>query len=168
MLRKGVEEMTDKEKEFIKKIYIDKAKIKSNVAIIVIALSLSTYIMVLIYDSFDFGIIFEGASLIFLLIARIRMSQYDEIGAKRYIICSIVAIGWILIYYFIVLFVTIEDIVDVIFFGYYYMFWEISLVMYIGILFGINRDLAKADNPERYKESTDWFYEKYDEKEEKK
>lgn len=33
------------------------------------------------------------------------------------------------------------------------------------ILFAINRDLANADNPAKYKESTDWFYEKYDGKE---
>ena len=33
------------------------------------------------------------------------------------------------------------------------------------ILFGINRDLSKADNPINYKESTDWFYETYEEDE---
>ena len=33
------------------------------------------------------------------------------------------------------------------------------------ILFAINIDLAKADNPVKYKESTDWFYEKYEGKE---
>lgn len=33
------------------------------------------------------------------------------------------------------------------------------------MLFEINRNLSKADNPEKYKESTDWFYEKYEEKE---
>lgn len=33
------------------------------------------------------------------------------------------------------------------------------------ILFAINRDLSKADNPIKYKESTDWFYETYEENE---
>ena len=32
------------------------------------------------------------------------------------------------------------------------------------MLFVINKDLRKADNPEKYKESTDWFYERLDEK----
>lgn len=36
------------------------------------------------------------------------------------------------------------------------------------ILFAINRDLSKADNPIKYKESTDWFYEKYEENNQKK
>ena len=31
------------------------------------------------------------------------------------------------------------------------------------MLFAINRNLAKADNQIKYKESTDWFYEKYEE-----
>lgn len=35
------------------------------------------------------------------------------------------------------------------------------------ILFAINKDLSKADNPIKYKESTDWFYEQHEEKEEK-
>lgn len=35
------------------------------------------------------------------------------------------------------------------------------------ILFLINKDLSKADNPEKYKESTDWFYEKYEDENKK-
>ncbi len=32
-------------------------------------------------------------------------------------------------------------------------------MLYINILFLITRDLGKAENPIKYKESTDWFYE---------
>lgn len=157
--------MTDKEKEFIKKVNVDKAKNKAGASILLIIISLLTYVIPLICGEFDFGIIFEIASLVFLVIARNYMTKYDEIRAKRYIICSMIAIGWILIYDIILLCATIQDIVDLAFLGYDYFFGEGVTILYLITLFAINRDLSKADNPERYKESTDWFYEKYEEKE---
>lgn len=157
--------MTEHEKEFIKKVNIDKAKNKTIVPILLMVLSLLTYIAPLIYGDFDFGIIFEIASLIFLLIARNYMSNYDETRAKRYIICSMISIGWILIYDIIVLVSSIQYVVDLAFLGFDYFFGEILSLLYLSILFAINRDLSKADNPIKYKESTDWFYEKYENKE---
>lgn len=41
---------------------------------------------------------------------------------------------------------------------------EIFIILDLVILFVINKNLRKADNPEKYKESTDWFYERLDEK----
>lgn len=157
--------MEEKEKDFIKKVNIDKAKNKTIAPILLIVISIMTYIAPLIYGEFDFGIVFEIASLIFLIIARNYMSKYDEIREKRYIICSMVAIGWIFIYDIIYIFSSIQDIVDFAFLGYDFFFGEIFTILYLIILFAINRDLSKADNPEKYKESTDWFYEKYEEKE---
>lgn len=118
--------------------------------------------MPLMWGEFDFGILFEVASLVFLILARNYMSQYDETRAKRYIICSIVSIGWILIYDIILLCVSIQDAIDVAFLGYDYLLGEFFLILYLIILFAINKDLSKADNPEKYKESTDWFYERYE------
>ncbi len=40
-------------------------------------------------------------------------------------------------------------------------------VVYLILLFIINKDLANTDNPTKYKENTDWFYEDYDENKEK-
>lgn len=157
--------MTDKEKEFIKKINVDKAKNKASASMLLIIISLLTYVIPLIYGEFDFGIIFEIVSLVFLVMAKSYMTKYDDIKAKRYIICSMIAIGWILIYDIILLCATMEDIVDLAFLGYDYFFGEGVTILYLSTLFAINRDLSKADNPERYKESTDWFYEKYEEKE---
>lgn len=158
--------MKDEEKEFIKKVNVDKANNKTIVPIVLIILSLLTYVIPFILGEFDFGIIFEMASLIFLLIARNYMSKYDEARAKRYIICSMVSIGWILIYDIILFCASAQDIIDVAFLGYDYFFSEILSILYLIMLFAINKDLSKADNPTKYKESTDWFYEKY-EKEEK-
>ena len=154
--------MTDKEREFIKEVNIDKAKKKTIAPMVFIGISLLTYVMPLMWGEFDFGILFEVASLVFLILARNYMSQYDETRAKRYIICSIVSIGWILIYDIILLCVSIQDAIDVAFLGYDYLLGELFLILYLIILFAINKDLSKADNPEKYKESTDWFYERYE------
>lgn len=152
--------MSDEEKEFIKKVNIDKAKNKTIAPIILMILSILTYVIPLVFGEFDFGIIFEIISLFFLLIARMYMSKYDEICSKRYIICSMVAIGWILIYDVILLCSYAYNIADLILLGYEFYIIEMFSVVYLIILFIINKDLSKADNPMKYKESTDWFYEK--------
>lgn len=154
--------MTDKEREFIKEVNIDKAKKKTIAPMVFIGISLLTYVVPFLLGEFDFGILFEVASLVFLILSRNYMSQYDETRAKRYIICSIVSIGWILIYDIILLCVSIQNAIDVAFLGYDYLLGEFFLILYLIILFAINKDLSKADNPEKYKESTDWFYEKYE------
>ncbi len=153
--------MDDGEKDFIKKVNIDKANNKTRLAIVLIVLSILTYILPLAFGEFDFGIIFEGISLIFLLIAKMYMSQYNETSSKRYIVCALVSIGWILIYDVIS---YMNNDINLIFLGYDYFFGEIFTILYIMRLFQINKNLTKADNPIKYKESTDWFYEK-DEKE---
>lgn len=157
--------MTEEEKEFVKKVNIDKAKNKTIASISLIIISILTYVVPLMLGEFDFGIVFEVISLIFLIIARNYMNKYDETRSKRYIICAMVPVGWLLIYDIIVLLSSISDAVDLAFLGFDYFFGEILSIVYMIILFAINRDLAKADNPVKYKESTDWFYEKYEGKE---
>ncbi len=155
--------MSDEEKEFVKKVNMDKAKNKTIASILLIGFSLLTYITPLICGEFDFGIVFEIASLVFLLIARIYMSKYDVIRAKRYVICSMVSIGWIIIYDIIIFISSIEEILNLAMLGYGYFFGEMCTLLYLITLFRINKNLSKADNPIKYKESTDWFYEKYEE-----
>lgn len=70
-----------------------------------------------------------------------------------------VAIGWILIYDIIILIVNIQSLADILVLGYEQLIMEILSILYINLLFLITRDLAKAENPIKYKESTDWFYE---------
>jgi hypothetical protein len=156
--------MEDKEKEFIKKVNIDKAKSKTSVSILLMIISILTYVVPLMYGEFDFGIVFEIISLVFLLIARNYMSKYDETRSKRYVIFSMAAIGWILIYDIMLLCSYIQDIADLALLGYDFYFGEIFSILYFIILIAINKDLSKANDSTKYKESTDWFYEKYEEK----
>lgn len=154
--------MTDEEKEFVVKINVNKAKNKTIVPILLIIISILTYIVPLLYGNFDFGIIFEITSLTFLIISRNYMNKYDVKKSKRYIIYAMLTIGCILVYDIIVLLSSIRDMMDLAYLGYEYFFEEILSILYMITLFSINRDLAKADNPVKYKKSTDWFYEKYE------
>mgnify|MGYP000180566239 FL=1 len=155
--------MEEKEKEFVKKINIDKAINKSNIAIALITISVLTYVVPLIEGNFDFGMIFEVISLVFTLISRLYMSKYNAIKSRTFNICSIFSVGWILIYD-IMIFLSSTDSL---FYIDYYDWFEIFTIGYMVILFLINKDLSKADNPEKYKESTDWFYEKYEDENKK-
>ena len=150
--------MEEKGKEFVKKINIDKAINKSNIAIALITISVLTYVVPLIEGNFDFGMIFEVISLVFTLISRLYMSKYNAIKSRTFNICSIFSVGWILIYD-IMIFLSSTDSL---FYIDYYDWFEIFTIGYMVILFLINKDLSKADNPEKYKESTDWFYERYE------
>lgn len=154
--------MDEKEKNFIIKINVDKAKNKVIVPILLIVISILTYAVPLMYGEFDFGMIFEIISLICLLVARKYMTKYDEIRSKRYIICSMFSIGWILVYDAIVMIANIQNFTDFAFLGYDFFFGEMILIAYLIALFAVNKDLSKATNPIQYKKSTDWFYEKYD------
>ncbi len=155
--------MEEKEKEFSKKVNIDKAIKKSNTAIALITISVLTYVVPLTEGNFDFGMIFEVISLVFTLISRLYMSKYNAIKSRTFNICSIFSVGWILIYD-IMIFLSSTDSL---FYIDYYDWFEIFTIGYMVILFLINKDLSKADNPEKYKESTDWFYEKYEDENKK-
>lgn len=154
--------MIDKEEEFVKNVNIDKAKNQTNLPILLISISILTYVIPLFWGEFDFGIIFEIASLVILLIARNFMSSYNEIWSKRFVVCAIFLIVWILVYDILFLFSYMESIYDLFIISYIYIFREMILILYVIMLFRVNRSLSKADNPTRYKESTDWFYEQYE------
>ena len=157
--------MTENEKEFAVRVNVDKAKNKSKVSLLFIIISILTYVEPLvIYNEFDFGIIFEITSLIFLIVGRKYMEKYDEISSKRCINCAILLIVILWIFDVIRLISSIKKIEDIVFLGYSYFFGEWLLILYVMTLFVVNRKLAKADNPIKYKESTDWFYEQYEDK----
>ena len=92
------------------------------------------------------------------------MSKYDEERSKRFTIFAMIPIGWLLIYDLITILSYISNILDFTFLGLDFIFQEVFIILVLVILFEANKDLRKADNPEKYKESTDWFYERLDEK----
>lgn len=158
--------MTDKEKQFVKNVNIDKANNKTMACVGLTIISILSYLVPLMFGEFDFGMIFEILTLIFIFMARYYMSIYDVDKSKRYTIFAMIPIGWLLIYDIITILSYISDALDFTFLGVGFVLQEGVTIVDLIILFAINMDLRKADNPEKYKESTDWFYERLDEKEE--
>ena len=130
-------------------------------------ISLLSYVYPLIFGDFDFGIFFEILTLVFIFMARSNMEKYDEDRSKRYTIFAMIPIGWLLIYDFITILSYVSNMIDLTLLGLDFVFKEECIILILLILFAINKDLRKADNPEKYKESTDWFYERLDEKDDK-
>lgn len=156
--------MNDKEKEFVKNVNIDKAKNKIMACIGLTIISLLSYVVPLMFGNFDFGMVFEILTLVFIFIARHYMSNYDEDRSKRFTIFAMIPIGWLLIYDFITILSYVSNVLDFTFLGLDFVLQEGFTILDLLILLAINKDLRKADNPEKYKESTDWFYERLDEK----
>lgn len=156
--------MTDNEKEFVKNVNIDKAKNKTVICIFLTIISLLSYVVPLMFGNFDFGMVFEILTLVFIFMARHYMSKYNEDRSKRFTIFAMIPIGWLLIYDLITIMSYVSDVLDFTFLGLDFILQEGFTILDLIILFAINKDLRKADNPEKYKESTDWFYERLDKK----
>ena len=156
--------MTDKEKEFSKNVNIDKAKNKTMACIGFIIISLLSYVLPLLWEEFDFGMVFEILTLAFILMARHYMSSYDIDKSKSFTIFAMIPIGWLLIYDLINIISSVTNILDLTLLGMDFIVQEFFTLLAFATLFAIYKDLRKADNPEKYKESTDWFYERLDEK----
>ena len=159
--------MNEKEKEFAKNINVDKANNKTIACITLTTISILSYVLPLLMGDFDFGIVFESITLIFIFMAKYYMSVYDVNRSKRFTILSMIPIGWLLIYDLIVTFSNVSNIVELTFLGFDFVFQEGFIILDLVILYLITKDLDKADNPEKYKDSTDWFFERPDENDEK-
>ncbi len=160
--------MTEEEKkDYFRKVNIDKAEHKTIVAIIALVISLLTYLFPLIYGEFDFGLVFEGVSMVLLLMAKNSMKYYEDKKAKTFVICSMLPVGFLLTYDFIALATTIHSVLDVLFVIYDYIIGEIELLLFILVQFAVLYDLNKAMFPEYYQEKNDWFYENVDDLDEK-
>ena len=147
--------MTSEEKEFIKKINIDKANVIILPAIGLLALSICTYIIPLLLGNFDFGIIFEIISLISMLFTKHFINKYNENLSKTFIMVSIASLGWIIIYD---VFIYLADPYFIMPYDIYFLFDLLPIIVLL-LQFRIYKNISKADNPEKYKESTDWYYE---------
>ncbi len=154
--------MENDEKEFVKKINVDKAKNKTKYAIGCLIISILSYVMPFLVGEYDFGIVFEIATLVCIFIARNHMSIYDEDGSKKYIVIALLSIGWLLVYDIVTIVLSAYDFIDLLDMSASLILQEIFTLFGFSFLFAIYKDLRKADNPEKYKESTDWFYESLD------
>ena len=159
-------------KTHIRKVYKDKAENLLKKCIVIMFLSIFTYIIPLvIFKALDFGLVFEVISLIFIIIAYNKMGQNDFRVLKRYTIIAMIPIGWLIIYDFIDLLANIGEVFIEVSMYYltgdqffYYLapyLVDVLLIASIILLYKTYSSLKKAEGSEPvYDSYEDTFYDK--------
>ena len=92
------------------------------------------------------------------------MKKYNANLSRILVIGAIIPVVVLLAYDFFLFISCVQNEIELALIGFDYYFQEIFSIIYVGSLFAILKDLAKANNPIKYKESTDWFYENFEDK----
>lgn len=162
-------------KVHIKKVYMDKTGTLLKIGMAIMIISLLTYLIPLfLFENFDFGLIFEIISFIFIVIAYNNIGQNNINFLKRNVIIAMIPIGWLIIYDIIELIVNLgEVLVEVI---KYYFSWDrfffyiepylydVILVATIIILYKAYKSLSKVEGNEEDNNYTDTFYDSLEQK----
>ena len=156
----------------IRKVYKDKAENLLKKCMVIMFLSILTYILPLVlFKAFDFGLVFEVISLVFIVIAYNKMGQNDFRVLKRYTIIAMIPIGWLIIYDFIDLLANIGEVFIEVSMYYltgdqffYYLapyLVDVLLIASIILLYKTYSSLKKAEGSEAvYDSYEDTFYDK--------
>ena len=159
-------------KTHIRKVYKDKAENLLKKCMVIMFLSILTYILPLVlFKAFDFGLVFEVISLVFIVIAYNKMGQNDFRVLKRYTIIAMIPIGWLIIYDFIDLLANIGEVFIEVSMYYltgdqffYYLapyLVDVLLIASIILLYKTYSSLKKAEGSEAvYDSYEDTFYDK--------
>ena len=159
-------------KTHIRKVYKDKAENLLKKCMVIMFLSILTYILPLVlFKAFDFGLVFEVISLVFIEIAYNKMGQNDFRVLKRYTIIAMIPIGWLIIYDFIDLLANIGEVFIEVSMYYltgdqffYYLapyLVDVLLIASIILLYKTYSSLKKAEGSEPvYDSYEDTFYDK--------
>ena len=157
----------------IRKTYKDKTENLLKGCMSVMIVSLLTYLLpLIIFKAFDFGMIFEIITLVFIVIAYNKISQNDFKAVKKCIIIAMIPIGWLIIYDFINLLANIKEVLIEVF-RYYFSFdqffyyiepylVDVFLVATIILLYKTYSALKKAEGSESLEAEDygDTFYDK--------
>lgn len=100
-------------KEHIQKIYTEKAQKLLKFCIVILIVNGITYLIgFFLYNSFDFGLVFEIITFIFILIANNRIEQKNMKLGKINTIMAIILISFLIIYDLIHLAINIEEVLE--------------------------------------------------------
>jgi len=107
-----------KNKAHIQEVYREKAIRFLKFCIGIFAFDGFTYLVPFVYNAiglrhmnaFDFGLIFEVISFVFVLLSIDRLKQNNLQSSKKSIIIAMIPIGWLIIYDFINLLANIEEV----------------------------------------------------------
>lgn len=158
------------QEEFTKKIYTDKASKLLKWVFGILIFDFITYILFGFLGYFDFGVFFEIVTFIFVIKSKNIIKEQSIDKAKTNIIIAMIPVGWLLIYDLIDLFSHLGQIIeelisyysslDFFFYEYSLDLIDIPLLLIMLLLFLSYTSLCKATGDSRYKQSTDWFYDK--------
>ena len=159
-----------KNRAHIQKIYVDKALRYLKFCIGIFAFSGFSYLIALLYNAFDFGLIFEIISFVFVIISINRLKQNQLQASKKSLVISMIPIGWLIIYDFINLLansgeVTIEVIhyytsLDQYFYYLAPYLVDVTLIALIVLLYKSYSSVNRADGTTVSNNYTDTFYDK--------
>lgn len=107
----------------IKKVYKEKIRNLLKLCIGIFMFSFFTYIVgIWRYRQFDFGLIFEIISFVFIIIAYRKIEQNDFDAIKKSTIIAMIPLGWLVIYDLIGLLVNIDEVFREV--VRYYVTWD--------------------------------------------
>ena len=156
-------------KEHIQKIYTEKAQKLLKFCIVILIVNGITYLIgFFLYNSFDFGLVFEIITFIFILIANNRIEHKNMKLGKINTIMAIIPISFLIIYDLIHLAINIEEVLEEVLIYYTssdqffyniepYLF-DITLIAVIKLLYKTYKALNKADNTQQSENYLDTFY----------
>ncbi len=169
----------DENQKHTQEVYIDKALFFLKICIGIFAFDGITYLIPFFYNAigfgnenaFDFGLIFEVISFVFLLISIDRLKSNALQSCKKSIIIAMIPLGWLIIYDFISLLANFGEVAGEVISYYigldkYFYFLspylvDITLVALVLLLFKSYSSISKADGTTASIDNyTDTFYKK--------
>ncbi len=168
-----------KNKAHIQEVYRDKAIRFLKFCIGIFAFDGFTYLIPFVYNTFDlghinafdFGLIFEVISFVFVLLSIDRLKQNKLQSSKKSILIAMIPIGWLIIYDFINLLANIEEVLgevvsyyigpDKFFYFLAPYLVDVTLIAIIIFLYKSYSSINKSDGTTSVSDNyTDTFYNK--------
>lgn len=159
-----------KNKAHIQEVYVDKSIFFLKFCIGISLFSVTTYLIALEYNAFDFGFIFEVISLVFVILSIDKLKKQKLQSAKKCIVIAMIPIGWLIIYDFINLLANLNEVMTNVI--EYYTTWDryfyslrpylvdVTLIALIVLLYKSYSSVNKADGTTVSDSYTDTFYNK--------
>lgn len=156
-------------KEHIKKVYTEKTINLLKICLGLSVFSLCTYLVgIFLYQSFDFGCIFEMISFVFVLLTYLNVQKNNWQTSKRNVIIAMLPLGWLLVYDFIYLLIHLNEVLPEIV-GYYTSFdqyfyylgpylFDFTLIASLFLLYKVYSSLCIVDGTRKDNSFTDTFY----------
>ena len=158
-----------KNQKHIQTTYLNKAQNLLKICMGIFGISISSYLIIIIFwDIFDFGIIFEVLSFVFVLLAYFKLFTQTFKRAKKFIIIAMIPIALLIIYDFICLLVNADEVITNV--GLYYLlqdqkFYNLKLYLFDAclttifvLLYRAIVSTNKASGDTKPKNYTDTFY----------